>query len=91
MLSFLRTHNALCNQNQDIIVDKLSYIDNAPAIVDSDEYKETAVNINIIMQEVDNYIDTYVNHITGKKSLNTREYQRKYRYSTLPYFTNIIK
>ncbi len=59
-------------------------------MVDQDEYTETLKNIKRIVGEAVDYVDTYINHVTGKRPLHLREYQRKYQYSTLPYFHDIM-
>ena len=66
------------------------YFDQAKAVVDQDEYTETLKNIKRIVGEAVDYVDTYINHVTGKRPLHLREYQRKYQYSTLPYFHDIM-
>ena len=44
-----------------------------------------------IVKEVNEYIDTYVSHVHGTKTLHPIEYERRYRYSILPYFHDILK
>lgn len=74
-----------------ILIKDTNYLNTTtPAIVDSDEYKMMMSNIKIIINEICDYITTYVNHIKGIKSLHRREFLRHYLYSTLPYFHNIL-
>lgn len=60
------------------------------AIVDQDEFKEAAINMLRITQEVTDYIDKYRYHIDGSSPLHPREFQRRYQYSTLSYFHDIM-
>lgn len=74
-----------------IIIKDTSYLDSSvQAIVDQDEYAEMMKHISTIVQEVDNYINTYVNHVLGNPSLHPKVYARKYQYSTLPYFHDLL-
>ncbi|MBQ2347952.1 MAG: hypothetical protein II388_06215 [Clostridia bacterium] len=74
-----------------ILIKDLDYIDNNNAVVDKDEYNETIANIPQIVRKVSKYIDDYVNHINGTRVLHTREFDRKYKYSTLSYFHDILE
>ena len=57
------------------------------AIVDKDEYNETKKNIKFIKADSQRYIDDYVNFIKKKPTkYDTKEFDRKYKYSTLKYF-----
>ena len=47
-------------------------------------------NISTIVQDVLEYVNTYVNHKNGTAPLHPREYARKYGFSTLPYFDDIL-
>lgn len=61
------------------------------AIVDQDEYTEMMKNLPTIVQEANDYVDTYINHINGTTPLHPRGFSRKYQYSTLPYFHDIME
>lgn len=65
-------------------------IDSQKAIIDQDEYKETMTNLSTIVSEVDQCINAYVAHVIKSQVLHPREYARKYQFSTLPYFHNIL-
>lgn len=39
-----------------------------------------------IVSEITHYIDDYIRHITGVSVMNPMQYDRRYKYSTLPYF-----
>lgn len=69
-----------------VIIKNSDYLDNAKPVIDQDEYNETVGNIQRIAQEAVTYVDTYVKHITGVATIHTRQFERKYKYSTLPYF-----
>lgn len=74
-----------------VIVKESRYLDsNRPAVVDQDEYNEMRANLPKIVEQVNRYACTYMNHVTGKKTLHQREYTRKYGFSTLPYFHDIL-
>lgn len=66
------------------------YIDDVAAIVDNDEYVETLQNIERIDADVNRYISDYCKHIKGKYKLAERDFVRRYKYSTLPYFHDIL-
>lgn len=73
-----------------VLIKNSLYIDTKNTIVDSDEYKVVMKNINRIVEEVENYIDTYIKHIKGEVILHEKEYKRRYSYATLPYFHDIL-
>jgi len=74
-----------------VLIDDQKYIDKSPAVVDNDEYIETIHNISKIASAASKYILDYEKHIKGEKPLNKREFDRKYKYSTLPYFHDILR
>lgn len=69
-----------------IIITNPDYISSKSSIIDKDEYFITRRNINKIAREALSYIDDYVNHITQKQLLDNREFENRYRLSTLKYF-----
>ncbi len=69
-----------------VIIKDPSYLSSSKAIIDKDEYRETMNNMNIISSEAANYVTDYINHVKGTAPLHIREYERRYKYSTLPYF-----
>ena len=74
-----------------VLVQNNLYIDSSINYkIDDDEYTMMMKNIHKIVVGIDNYISTYVDHITEKCILHSKEYTRKYKYSTLPYFHNIL-
>lgn len=56
------------------------------AIVDKDEFNETSAHINSIKDEIIDFIEKYIKHVNGTNPLHNREFTRRYRFSTLPYF-----
>lgn len=73
-----------------VLIKDTTYFETDGVVVDNDEYKVVARNIEIIIKQITNYIDTYVNHIKGVAPLHIRGFERKYKYSTLSYFHNIL-
>lgn len=74
-----------------ILIKNIDYLDSCSVIVDQDEYKEMIINIKTIVSQIVKYIDVYINHINGNKPLHEKQFQRKYKYSTLPYFHDILE
>ena len=60
------------------------------AIVDRDEYSEAMSNINQIVFGSEKYLNTYINHVNQTQVLHQREYDRHYKFSTLPYFHDVL-
>lgn len=74
-----------------VIIKDMKYIDSSTlAVVDHDEYVATIANIERIVNDVNEYVDKYINHIQKTSVLHTREFERHYQYSTLQYFHNIL-
>ncbi|MCD8007178.1 MAG: hypothetical protein LUF29_09525 [Oscillospiraceae bacterium] len=84
-----RSHSGL-DFSKIVIISDTSYLSDESAIVDQDEYAEMKRNLPTIVNRAVNYVDTYINHITGKKTLHPREFARRYQYSTLPYFHDVM-
>ncbi len=85
------TRSGLDYKKMVLITDESYFDRNTTAIVDNDEYKESIINLERIAREASQYIDDYIAHVSGERPLHHREYERKYRYSTLPYFHDILK
>lgn len=62
----------------------------AETVVDQDEYKETVKNIEQIVNESSKYIDEYCNHVSGVSKLDIEEFDRRYKYTTLKYFHDVL-
>ena len=67
-------------------MNKTEYLDNIDAIIDKDEFNETVKHFDKIKQDALKYVEDYVAHINGSKSIHPAEFKRKYNYSTLKYF-----
>ena len=79
-------HKSGLDYTKIIIVKNSDYIDKKSAIIDKDEYKETMQNFDRIKKEVLRYVEEYIAHVRGTKILYYKEYERRYKFSTLPYF-----
>lgn len=85
----LQTHSGL-DYTKIILFRKNEYISKDNVVVDQDEYKEMIKNANQIVTEVCKYINDYVNHITKTKIMHPKEFERRYKYTTLMYFHEIL-
>ena len=81
-----KKHMSGLDYTKTIIITNSDYISSKSSIIDKDEYFITRRNINKIAREALLYIDDYVNHITQKQLLDNREFENRYRLSTLKYF-----
>lgn len=86
-----KTNRSGLDYSKIAIIKDSSYIENVPAVIDKDEYNETMINIEKIVSDAIGYVDTYIAHIKGEKVLHERDYGRKYGYSTLPYFHDVLE
>ena len=68
-----------------VIVSKDEYIGESSTI-DIDEYKEFEKQEDHIHKNLEKYIHDYVEHVNGHMSLHIKQFERKYKYSTLKYF-----
>lgn len=85
-----QNHKSGLDYSKMIILEDLSYIDPDPALVDPDEFTETRKNINKIAKQANAYLDTYMDHCNGQKVLPKATFERKYKYSTLKNFHDIL-
>lgn len=69
-----------------VIVTKQCYISDKEAVIDKDEYNETVLNINKIVEGAVAYIEAYIEHTLGKNKMHPRCFERCYGMSTLKYF-----
>lgn len=60
------------------------------AVVDTDEYKAVRLNIRKIEKQVVKYIDGYVKAVSDFENADKKSFERKYKYSTLKYFHDIL-
>ncbi len=85
-----KTHSGL-DYSKTVIINKLEYIDSStPAIVDQDEYNEMMANLSQIVKDAVSYVTTYINHVNGITPLHPRQFFRRYGYTTLAYFHDIL-
>lgn len=74
-----------------VLIKDNDYLDSiTSAVVDDDEYTEMIKNLPTIVREVNDYVNTYINHVNAVAPIHQREFLRKYQYSTLPYFHNVM-
>ena len=73
-----------------VLLRDLDYLDSKKAVVDQDEYKDAIKHMDTIVHDIVCYIEQYVNHTNGTQRLHQREYARKYQFSTLPYFHEML-
>lgn len=85
-----QSHTSGLDYSKIVLVQKTTYFDSQGAHVDQDEYNETRKNIKKISTDAIRYVNGYINHHNGTKVLHPKEYARKYQYSTLKYFHNIL-
>lgn len=73
-----------------VLIREDSYLDDRNVVVDQDEYRETIQNIRKIAGQAVDYLDGYIHHVDGTKPLHPKNFARKYQYSTLPYFHDVM-
>lgn len=72
------------------IIKDIDYLDDKNVVVDQDEYVEAIRNAKTIVADAVDYVETYIGHINGTAPLHTRDFERKYKFSTLKYYHNIL-
>ena len=60
------------------------------AVVDTDEYKAVRMNIYKIEKQILKYIEGYVKSVSDFENADKKSFERKYKYSTLKYFHDIL-
>lgn len=83
-------HHSGLDYSKIAIIKNKDFIEHTPALIDKDEYNETMIHIDKIANEAMLYVNTYIDHIRHKKALHEREFARKYGFSTLPYFHDVL-
>lgn len=81
-----KLHKSGLDYTKIIIISNKEYISDETALIDNDEYVETIHNIEQIKSGALKFVEDYVEHVKGHRLLNTREFNRRYGYSTLQYF-----
>ncbi len=73
------------------VIKNSDYLDSsASPVVDQDEYAEMMKKLSIIVEEANNYVNTYIKHVSGVALIHPKAFSRKYQYSTLSYFHDIL-
>ena len=86
-----RRGKSALDYSKSVIVNDTVFIDSKPAIVDSDEYSEMMRNMDIIVREILKYVDEYVSFCNNESlRISEEEFARRYRFSTLKYFHEIL-
>ena len=87
----LKTRSGL-DYSKMVIIQNTEYFDSTTAaIVDQDEYTEMMQKLPTIVKEVNDYVNTYISHMNGTIPLHPKAFLRKYQYSTLAYFHDLLK
>ena len=86
-----KKHSSGLDYSKMIIISNLDYLDGlSVAMIDKDEYKETMIHIEKIKREALKFLEDYIDCKRGKLFLHEREFKRRYTYSTLQYFHDIL-
>lgn len=83
------TNKSGIDYSKTLIIQDLNYLD-GNQVVDQDEYNEMSIRIEVIKSDVISYVNDYVNHHKNINQLHPREYNRRYRYTTLKYFHSLL-
>lgn len=81
-----KNHSSGLDYSKIVIITDDNYLNNDNSVIDSDEYQKTVDNIDKIVNQVDIYVSDYVSHCNNTKVLHKREFDKRYKYSTLRYF-----
>ena len=74
-----------------VIIKDTKYLDSKQGSVDSDEYKEMVQNMNRIVAEAMKYVEDYVAyHSNTEKYISEEEYKRRYQFTALQYFHDLL-
>ena len=79
-------HKSGLDYTKIVIISDIKYIDTQNALIDKDEYNETMVHLERIKYEALEFVEDYIAHIKGQKTLHPKEYERRYLFSSLKYF-----
>ena len=83
-------HQSGLDYSKMVIIQNLDYVGTVDAIVDRDEYNETMINIKRIKTEALAFLESYIKHKNGEAVLSVHEFRRRYGYSPLKYFDDIL-
>ena len=79
-------HRSGLDYTKIVIISKTEFIDSVDALIDNDEYNETMINLQRIKREALKFVEDYIAHQKGTHRLHEREFNRRYKFSTLKYF-----
>ena len=80
-----KNHQSGLDFSKLVIVSKDDYI-GENSTIDTDEYQEFKRQEAHIHHNLEKYIYDYVEHINGRILMHIKQFDRKYKYSTLKYF-----
>lgn len=81
-----RKHKSGLDYSKIVIINKNEYIDSHDALVDKDEFNETMIHLKKIKEDALSYVEIYVKCKKNEFMIHPREFDRRYKYSTLKYF-----
>ena len=81
-----KTHKSGLDYSKIVIITKTEYIGAKDALIDKDEFNETMIYLERIKKEALDFVEAYVAHMNGTRTLHKREFERRYNYSPLKYF-----
>ncbi len=79
-------HKSGLDYSKIVIITKSEYVDTKDALIDKDEFNETIKHLERIKKEAITFVEEYVQHVSGSKKMDPREFKRRYAYSPLTYF-----
>lgn len=81
-----KSHRSGLDYTKIVIITKSEYIDTKDALIDKDEFIETIKYLDHIKEEAMTFVEEYVQHVSGSRKMDPREFKRRYTYSPLIYF-----
>lgn len=73
-----------------VLISNPHYFTSTTGIIDKDEFNEFRINKDFIINEALEYLETFEKHIKGEIVLHKKEFERKYKYSSLQYFIDFL-
>ena len=83
-------HRSGLDYSKMVLVSDTDYFSKESTLIDRDEYVETQKNIQKIYTHAVAYLNEYVKFVNGNSSLSPEELRRRYQFSTLKYFHDIL-
>ena len=81
-----KQHNSGVDYTKIVLIKDINYL-GSKGLVDNDEYVEMMQNIQKINKEVNDYINGYLEYVINENI----KYRKKYKYTTLKYFHDILE